>query len=38
MQIDALLEGWTAILDREKANTASSAGKSKTPRNRNRAD
>ncbi|BCP14176.1 TetR/AcrR family transcriptional regulator [Mycobacterium paraintracellulare] len=38
VQIDALLEGWTALLDREKANTASSAGKRKTPRNRNRAD
>jgi TetR/AcrR family tetracycline transcriptional repressor len=38
MQIDALLEGWTAILDREKANAARPTAKRKSPRTRNRAD
>ena len=38
MQIDALLEGWTAILDREKVNAATSVGKRKSPRKRNSAN
>ena len=37
MQVDALLEGWTAILDREKAKAVPAA-KRKSPRNRKRAD
>jgi TetR/AcrR family tetracycline transcriptional repressor len=38
MQIDALLEGWTAILDREKAAAAPGGAKLKTPRKRSRPD
>jgi AcrR family transcriptional regulator len=37
MQVDALLEGWTTILDREKAKAVPAA-KRKNPRNRKRAD
>ena len=37
MQVDALLEGWTTILDREKAKAVPAA-KRKSPRNRKRAD
>jgi len=38
MQIDALLEGWTDILDREKAKVAPPAGKRESRRNHSRAD
>lgn len=38
MQVDALLEGWTAILDREKVNAVAPAGKRKSPRKRNSAN
>lgn len=34
MQIDALVEGWTAVLDREKPDVVSPAKKRKPPRNR----
>jgi len=37
MQVDALLEGWTAILKREKVKAASPARDRKSPRNRDRA-
>ena len=38
MQVDALLEGWTAILEREKAKPAPPGRKGKSPRSRARAN